>query len=455
MFINTDTESFTQADVFATTERASSPGAAMPRSIVASERAVAIFRAHLNAEGLSDYQIAYCRDVEIHDVEHNLREIDTDAEWRAAPSLVGDGAGSVAGESLAIVTSRGTNVWHWNGGFLHLPRFRVVMARWYFVTADAQRPSATITLMAAPSSEAYVKLLAEVTRYQRRRGVATWQVLTGYTYADEPPQPRDLGAGDELVLPAALRERVSIDVLRFFSEEVAALYRELAVPYRRGVLLYGPPGNGKTSLIRWIGAQLSNIPAMLLRPACGFDADQLTEVVRRWRRHAPAILVIEDLDWLIKELNVSTFLNLLDGIDSEMGEQSSGGLLLIATTNHPEKLDPAINSRPGRFDVVVEIPSPTPALREEFLRRKLPALGEAALVEVVRSSDGFSFAHLHEVLRLSGLLAIASGRSAREDAEVVRATREVAYSRDDAGRGFTPKPEVPFGLGALRDLRKI
>jgi SpoVK/Ycf46/Vps4 family AAA+-type ATPase len=67
-------------------------------------------------------------------------------------------------------------------------------------------------------------------------------------------------------------------------------------------------------------------------------------VIRRWTRQAPAILIIEDLNWLLEQVNVSTFLNLLDGIDSRAGN----GLLIIATTNHPNELDPAINNRPGR-----------------------------------------------------------------------------------------------------------
>ena len=71
----------------------------------------------------------------------------------------------------------------------------------------------------------------------------------------------------------------------------------------------------------------------------------------------PAVLVIEDLDWLLEHTNVSTFLNLIDGVESD-GGRAAGGLLLIATTNHPDKLDPAVNNRPGRFDVVVEIPPP-------------------------------------------------------------------------------------------------
>ena len=104
---------------------------------------------------------------------------------------------------------------------------------------------------------------------------------------------------------------------------------------------------------------------MILARAKGSDSDDLEGVIRRWTQQALAILVIEDLNWLLEKLNVSTFLNQLDGIESPV----KGGLMLIATTNHPERLDPAINNRPGRFDVVLEIRPPDRRHRWWFLRR--------------------------------------------------------------------------------------
>ena len=202
-------------------------------------------------------------------------------------------------------------------------------------------------------------------------GAAVWQVVRGSAECDGERTPRDRRAGEDLLLADSVKSRIETEVIRFFDAEVAELYREMNVPYRRGVLLHGPPGNGKTSTIRHIGASLPQIPAMILRPAANFDSDDLQQVLDRWRRQAPAILVIEDLNWLLNEVNVSTFLNLLDGIDSNV----TGGLLLIATTNHPHKLDPAVNNRPGRFDVVIEVPCPGPRLRAEFFRRKWAGAG--------------------------------------------------------------------------------
>ncbi len=128
--------------------------------------------------------------------------------------------------------------------------------------------------------------------------------------------------------------------------------------------------------------------------------------------------------------------------------------MLIATSNDPEQLDPAINNRPGRFDVVIEVPPPDENLRRAFLRTRLAGISEATIEQVARLSDGLSFAHLEEILRLSGLAAIHAGRAMREDEDVLLATKMVADSHAEALRGFPRRPEVPFGLLPLRDRHK-
>src|SRR5438034_202982 len=80
---------------------------------------------------------------------------------------------------------------------------------------------------------------------RRRPSAAVWQVVCGAPWRDGEKLPRDGMRIEDLILSDAVRERLEAEVVGFFAPRAAELYRKLAVRYRRGVLLYGPPGNGK------------------------------------------------------------------------------------------------------------------------------------------------------------------------------------------------------------------
>src|SRR5207245_2868496 len=113
----------------------------------------------------------------------------------------------------------------------------------------------------------------------------------------------------------------------------------------------------------------------------------------------------------------------------------------------------SINNRPGRFDVMIEVTNPDRALRMEFLRGKLPEISAAALEQATDQTEGLSFAHLQELLRLSGLYVIEANRTARSDGDVLRAVKVLRDAHEDAIRGFEKKPQEPFGL-ARRPRRR-
>jgi hypothetical protein len=412
--------------------------APLPPVVALTHRVLTDLRAYLDDHGLSDYRIFHCSYHDLYDIDHHLAALGESTRWESHPP---DGST----ESLSLLTRDEQSARLWPGGFLRLARFQVVLARWYWLEKNG---SATAQwLIAAPSAEHYFRLHREIEARRHASGAAVWQVIRGQPHADGERTPRDRRASEDLLLSDDVRSRIETEVIRFFDAEVAALYREMNVPYRRGVLLHGPPGNGKTSTIRHIGAALPQVPAMILRPAANFDSDDLEAALDRWRRQAPALLVIEDLNWLLQAVNVSTFLNLLDGIDSHV----TGGLLLIATTNHPDQLDPAVNNRPGRFDVVIEVPCPDRALRAEFFRRKWAGADPAAIDKVAAATDRLSFAHLQEIVRLSGLFAIQAGRRGRTIDDLIQAAKVLRGTHDDATRGFAARPDVPFGLAGWRN----
>jgi hypothetical protein len=426
---------------------------ALPAGLVFTERACGMLRSFLNDCGLADWKIFSGYHLDISDIDYHFEAVgDADAAWVSAAAL------SREGEAMMTLETSSTNLWLASGGFLHLKNRQVIVARWSWI-AEHDGNKRELLLVAAPSAKHFADLQEKVRKHRRTWSASVWQFVSGYAHSDGPRVPRAPVDAANLFMPTALRDRVRTDVVSFFSEPVAALYRSLDVPYRRGVLLHGPPGNGKTSLIRLLGAELPAVPFMVLRANHNFDADDFTEIVRRWKTLAPAVLVIEDLNWLLKIVNISTFLNLLDGIDDtpSYAAQNHGGagegLMLIATTNDPAALDPAINNRPGRFDVVIEITSPSDELRTQFLQVKLPGLELETVRRAVALSRGFSFAHLQELLRLSGLFALAAGRTSRTSEDVIKATEDIRRTQEQAHRGFpSATPDLPFGLQHLRTL---
>jgi hypothetical protein len=246
---------------------------------------------------------------------------------------------------------------------------------------------------------------------------------------------------DNLVLPAAQREEIERELPGFFAAR--ELYESYGVPWKRGVLLHGPPGNGKTHAVKAM-INASGRPCLYVKSldgAYGTEHGRIRSVFDRARRDAPCLLVLEDLDSLVDDDNRSFFLNELDGFEANTG------LAVLATTNHPERLDPALLDRPSRFDRKYYFGLPAHEERARFVAawngrlREEMRLSCAAADALVARTEGFSFAYLKELFLSSmmqwmdarvsgGMDAIALAR-----AEVLREqTERAADAAADGGR---------------------
>ncbi|OCH85846.1 P-loop containing nucleoside triphosphate hydrolase protein [Obba rivulosa] len=220
---------------------------------------------------------------------------------------------------------------------------------------------------------------------------------------------------EDIVLDENFREGLRRDTMMFFSSK--EIYRSLGVTWKRGLLLLGPPGNGKTESIKALLHEF-NYAALYVKsintpigPEFG-----IRTVFEHARKHSPCILVLEDLDSMITDKVRSFFLNEMDGL------AQNEGILTIATTNHPELIDDAILNRPSRFDVKYDFALPTTELRNEFATKwltKVHALdtgivfqkSDGELAEAIaKKTDGWSFAFLKELF-VSFLLRIAHDKS--------------------------------------------
>ena len=221
---------------------------------------------------------------------------------------------------------------------------------------------------------------------------------------------------DNLILRDTLKQQLQTDFAQFFSSRET--YERYGIPWRRGAIFIGPPGNGKTHTIKALINSLGQ-PCLYVRSFKSDSTEQenIAEVFKR-ARMAPCVVVLEDLEAMIHDQNRSFFLNELDGF------QPNTGVVVLATTNHAEKLDPAILDRPSRFDrkYYFELPSETERLRyvqkwnaewREELR-----LAETTVSLLVRKTEGFSFAYLKELF-VSSMAQWMSNACGRHMSDVV------------------------------------
>jgi hypothetical protein len=221
---------------------------------------------------------------------------------------------------------------------------------------------------------------------------------------------------DNLVLAGSLKESILHDLTQFFASRDT--YAEYGVPWKRGVLFVGPAGNSKTHAIKALVNALGQTCIYVKTFGGGGQQDQMMirAIFERARATTPCIIVLEDLDSFITPLNRSYFLNELDGF------AGNDGILTLATTNHPERLDPAIVDRPSRFDrkYPFDLPGGDERLRyiSQWNASLRPALhlSPEAVERVGLQTDGFSFAYLKELFLSATMRWIESGEAGSMDA---------------------------------------
>lgn len=209
---------------------------------------------------------------------------------------------------------------------------------------------------------------------------------------------------EDLILADTLKESIQTDFQQFLDGRTQ--YDQLGLAWRRGALFIGPPGNGKTHCVRALVRQMS-VPCLYVQSLQHrhFESEQLLQMVfERARRLRPCVLIFEDLDALVDSSNQSFFLNQLDGFEKNQG------LIVLATTNHPDRIDEAIINRPSRFDRKYHFQLPKQRERRRFLAAWQDKLADkvdwpdASVDEIAATTEEFSFAYLKELV-VSGLMA--------------------------------------------------
>ncbi|HXH28044.1 MAG TPA: ATP-dependent zinc metalloprotease FtsH, partial [Candidatus Polarisedimenticolia bacterium] len=221
---------------------------------------------------------------------------------------------------------------------------------------------------------------------------------------------RDVAGVDEA------KEELS-EIIEFLKEPQK--FQKLGGKIPKGVLLMGPPGTGKTLLARAISGE-ANVPFFSISGSdfvemfVGVGASRVRDLFEQGKKNAPCIIFIDEIDAVGRHRGAGlggghdereqTLNQLLVEMD---GFESNEGVILIAATNRPDVLDPAL-LRPGRFDRRVVVPRPDVKGREEILRvhtRKIPLAEDVELAVLARGTPGFSGADLANLVNEAALMA--------------------------------------------------
>jgi hypothetical protein len=235
---------------------------------------------------------------------------------------------------------------------------------------------------------------------------------------------------EEVILPEKTLRLLERNVGHFIEQR--ARLRELGMAIKKGLLFYGPPGTGKTHTIHYLAGQLPQHTTLLITAE---QVGLLDDYFQLARFLQPAMLVIEDVDLIARaredmrsaceESTLNKLLNEMDGL------REDAAVLFVLTTNHPELLEAALASRPGRIDQAIEFPLPDEEGRSRLVRlysRGLSVPDE--LVEtIVRKTKKASPAFIKELMRRSAQYQLQAGRGgALTIADVEAALDEMLFS---------------------------
>ncbi len=228
-----------------------------------------------------------------------------------------------------------------------------------------------------------------------RGQVITLQAGHRLAFVQVPPTSFE----EDLVLEPALEAEIEHQVVQFVERE--PLFRSAGIPFRRGVLLVGPPGVGKTQVFRALSHRLAGRCTILwLTSRAVENPESIASIFALARSLAPTVLLWEDLDLTIRNRAVGSGFLLGELLAQLDGAQSNEGVITCASTNDAAALDEALSERPSRFDCVLHIGPPSRETRLRMLRRfsqRIPCL-RADLDVAADRTAGLSGAHLKELV---------------------------------------------------------
>jgi hypothetical protein len=320
------------------------------------------------------------------------------------------------------------------------------------IRPDEHGPRPEITLEVAGARQDEIEaVLAGIRRLTVERSAFRGQVIsfgsevlgpghsTPLMFLDRPAVSRE-----QVVLPADLLSGIETQVLGIARH--ARRLRASGQHLKRGVLLHGPPGTGKTHTVRYLLGQLTGVTVVVVS---GQALHLIREACSVARTLQPSVVVVEDVDLIAEERGSGAaaqpllfqLLNEMDGLAAD------ADVTFLLTTNRADLLEPALAERPGRVDHAVALPLPDAAARGRLLRlyRGNLELDLADLETVIERTDGVTASFIKELLRRAALRAAADAPPERP-ADVAAAG--LAPANGAAGPALPANGAAPPGQAA-------
>ena len=291
-------------------------------------------------------------------------------------------------------------------------------------------PSPTLHYVLSNASHKVDELIKDATKWGSELHNEVWVFDGGYWQKSaELYRSVQKSTWDSVILDEDMKKALIADVENFFDGRQT--YEDLKVPWKRGVIYYGPPGNGKTISIKAMmhslyqrgkeGDSRLAVPTLYVRTLTSFGGPEysLAQIFGKAREQAPCYLVFEDLDSIVSDHVRSYFLNEVDGL------KSNDGILMVGSTNHLDRLDPGIAKRPSRFDRKYYFPNPDYDQRMQYAKfwqgklkdNKDLDFPDELCGKIAEITPKFSFAYMQEAFVASLLAIAARGGKSVEDAD--------------------------------------
>lgn len=196
------------------------------------------------------------------------------------------------------------------------------------------------------------ELISTVGTWQSSNDKVVWVYEQYWRQDPELFESVEKTSWDKVILDEDMKRELTDVASKFFDNE--EIYKQLGVPWKRGLIFHGPPGNGKTisikALMHTLNQRSTPIPSLYVKDApYTFD---IGEVFSFARQCSPCLLIFEDVETLVNVDTRSYFLNEIDGLSN------NDGILMVASTNFLDRLDPGLTKRPSRFDRLFLFPLP-------------------------------------------------------------------------------------------------